>query len=441
MKKVLAYFLHTKLFVKICLFSVTIALTSGCVPFFTTDKSFHKPSPLPEISNNEVAFVKVWKQTIGNNKESSLLKLKPVIFKNTIYAASSSGVVMAIDKKTGRKIWSTKLKHQINSGPGTDGKLLVLGIQPANIIALDAKTGKEKWTEKTEGEILAIPAVAKNRVAIQALNGKISTFNATTGEQLWQENITLPTLLLRGSASPIIYQDSVITGLPNGNVMCWNLQSGTLLWSNNLVSEQSSENQLVDINATPLVVNDTLYAINYGGDMKAINIHTGETLWSHKAAGYYDMSDSGNYIYFSDLKSNLISIEKDTGNIKWSADKLAYRYLSAPAVYRNYVLTGDYQGYIHALSKFDGQPKGRYHVYFSGGISTQPLVDHEYIYIFTNKGDLVALTVEKKKSLVHSSGCKICDCYDKVQWNERVACLSKILPEINDNWIKNFKDI
>ena len=76
----------------------------------------------------------------------------------------------------------------------------------------------------------------------------------------------------------------------------------------------------------------------------------------------------------------------------WKQDKLKYRKLTAPAVIGDYVIVGDYEGYVHWMSSSDGQLVARIRV-DGDGILSPPVVQGGRAYIFGNSGDIAALEV------------------------------------------------
>jgi outer membrane protein assembly factor BamB len=64
----------------------------------------------------------------------------------------------------------------------------------------------------------------------------------------------------------------------------------------------------------------------------------------------------------TDDKNAVIALDKTNGSSIWKQDKLAGRGVSAPLAFGRYVVVGDYQGYVHFLSRDDG--------YFAARIAT-----------------------------------------------------------------------
>ena len=98
--------------------------------------------------------------------------------------------------------------------------------------------------------------------------------------------------------------------------------------------------------------------------------------------------------------SNVFVITEDNGHIScisradnheiWTNSQLTYRNVTAPAIYGNYVVVGDLQGYIYFLSLADGRIQSKLDT-DGTPIYTAPKVIGGDILIQTSGGDLECL--------------------------------------------------
>ncbi len=106
-------------------------------------------------------------------------ELQPLVYNGVLYVTTNSAT-MAIDAKTGRQIWKTKVDYPpetprivccgiINRGAALyDGKIYRTMLD-ANVVALDVKTGKEVWKQnaidfKTGYSMTVAPLVADGAI-------------------------------------------------------------------------------------------------------------------------------------------------------------------------------------------------------------------------------------------------------------------------------------
>ncbi|MGB5143538.1 MAG: outer membrane protein assembly factor BamB, partial [Shewanella indica] len=66
--------------------------------------------------------------------------------------------------------------------------------------------------------------------------------------------------------------------------------------------------------------------------------------------------------------------------------------LTAPAVFQDYVVVGDFEGYLHFIDRSNGQIVGRVQV-DSSGLFSQPLVVDDKIYLQTRDGKIATVTL------------------------------------------------
>ena len=134
----------------------------------------------------------------------------PVVIGDTLYVTTSWGpkYVYALDAATGARKWTYEpeipddvLQYACcdvnNRGVSyADGKLYI-GRLDGKLTALDAKTGKELWTSKVvdykQGSVITSPPlVVRDKVITgfgggeYGVRGALQAFDANTGKQLWQ---------------------------------------------------------------------------------------------------------------------------------------------------------------------------------------------------------------------------------------------------------------
>ena len=130
-------------------------------------------SPIDQINKDNVKdLVPLWNYSYDDNRSE---ESQPLVYNGVLYVTTNSAT-MAIDAKTGKQIWKTKVDYPpetprivccgiINRGAALfDGKLYRTTLD-ANVVALDAKTGKEVWKQnaidfKTGYSMTGAPLVA-----------------------------------------------------------------------------------------------------------------------------------------------------------------------------------------------------------------------------------------------------------------------------------------
>ena len=93
----------------------------------------------------------------------------------------------------------------------------------------------------------------------------------------------------------------------------------------------------------------------------------------------------------SDREGNVWMLDRRNGSTLWRQDALANRGLTRPVFYDDFVVVGDYEGYLHWLRVADGNFVARTKVGGDGFIGA-PQVVGDVLYVYTQKGDLVAFS-------------------------------------------------
>jgi alcohol dehydrogenase (cytochrome c) len=170
----------------------------------------HRFSTLNQINKDTVKdLVPVWNYSYDDNHSE---ESQPLVYNGVLYVTTNSAT-MAIEAKTGKEIWKTKVEYPpevprivccgiINRGPALyDGKVYRTTLD-ANVVALDAKTGKQVWKShvidfKTGYSMTSAPLVADG-VVITGLSGAeygtrlfLDGWDPQTGAHLWR-TYTIP---------------------------------------------------------------------------------------------------------------------------------------------------------------------------------------------------------------------------------------------------------
>src|SRR5581483_5087713 len=188
---------------------------------------------------------------------------------------------------------------------------------------------------------------------------------------------------------PVVFADIVLTGFASGRLVALQLNDGRLLWELP-VSQPRGRNEierLVDVDAPPLVRGETLYAVSYHGKLIAVNMRNGTILWSRDVSSHTGLAADTGYVYLTDEIGQVLAFDQRTGASVWKQEKLRGRELNAPVVDGDYVVVGDYDGYVHWLARDDGRIQARYRV-ARGAIRAPGVLAPGVVYVIA--GDTLA---------------------------------------------------
>ncbi len=320
------------------------------------------PSPvLPPAGltplDNKINISRVWKFTAGEGVSDFYLKLKPVFNKNTGYVIDYKGHLIAFNLVTGKLLWEQELNLPVSGGLTFDHGTLYFATSKGEVVAFNLGSKKERWRSQLSSEILSRTAISNGFVIVKTIDGRVYGLNADTGSQVWVYDRTVPRLTLRGNSSPIINNDMVIVASDSGKVSALTLKSGKLLWETT-VSIPKGRNQLervVDMDVDPVVVEDVVYVAGYQGRVAAIKMGSGQLIWARDFSSYSGLYVDAYRVYITDAAGQVWALNRYNGSTLWRQDKLLRRQLTAPETDKQYVVVGDFNGYLHWLNREDGK--------------------------------------------------------------------------------------
>lgn len=371
-----------------------LALAVLAVGCSSNSKKELPPADLPDFEE-EVVLQKEWSRSIGAGQGKTFNMLVPAVEGDSIYAADVEGLVMALDRMTGKVIWKKDLDLPVSGAVGAGYGLVVVGTLKGEIIALDASSGEEKWRAQVASEVLAAPAINGDIVLVQTQEDSLIALDADTGSQRWIFENTPAVLTLRGTGSPVLTNRLAIAGLSSGKVIALDAQRGIPVWEQRVAIPQgrSELERVVDIDGGPLLSGGKLYVVSYQGRVAALDLESGRVLWQREASSSVGVAQGFGNVYVSLANGTVEGIDERSSSALWSNDALARRQLSAPEVFSSYIAFGDLDGYLHLISQVDGRFVGRKRI-DSDGLRARPLVAGAWLYAFGNGGKLVALTIK-----------------------------------------------
>jgi len=373
---------------------------SGCetIGEWFDDEDYDPTAPVELTDINEtVVLDKRWSRSVGNGQGDGLYRLNPLLADGVIYAVSEEGELAAFDADSGKLRWENELEIPISGGVGKYRDSLLLGGADGLVMRLSAEDGSEIWRQPVTGEVLAAPQSNGQVVVAQAYDGKLMAFDYETGDKLWTFSNDVPVLTLRGTSTPIIYNDFVIAGFADGKVIAVSLDSGSVVWEARVAIAQgrSEIERIVDIDGTMAVQGAELYVASYQGRIVALEMRAGRKLWQRNVSAVSGVSVGFGNVYVADEDGTVSAFLRNGQSIRWQNIELGYRELSRPTPIGSYVAVVDFEGYLHLLSQVDGVIVGRDRP-DSDGARADMIAKGNILYVYGNSGELIAYDIEVK---------------------------------------------
>jgi outer membrane protein assembly factor BamB len=350
-----------------------------------------KPAPL--VAFKPTAQTRIaWQGSVGPAERTVFF---PALSGTTVYAAGAAGQVVGFDVKSGKPVTRLNVGQRLSGGVAASGSLVLVGTAKGEVLAYEP-SGKQLWKTQLAGEVLAPPAVEGTLVAVRAGDGRVYGLDALSGKQRWVYQRATPALSLRSYSGVVLERGAVFAGFSGGRLVGLNAQTGAVGWDSVVALPRGTTEleRVADVMGLPVVDGDRVCAVAYQGRVACFDTQSGTTIWARDMSSVAGMDADHRGAYITDDKNAVIALDKASGGSLWKQDKLFGRGLSAPLAFGRYVIVGDYEGYVHLLSREDGSFAGRTATDGSA-IGAAPLaLDGDTILVQTRNGGVFAIAVQ-----------------------------------------------
>lgn len=163
-------------------------------------------SPLDQIHRENVDRLKV--KWIFQGRHQEKFETTPLVVDGIMYLTRPENDIFALDAETGRTLWSYSHRNpdetfnccgQVNRGLAILGDRLFMNTLDMHVVAVDAKSGRELWKtkifdHKAAGGYAATgaPLVVKDKLIVgmaggeHGVRGFLDAYDVETGERLWR---------------------------------------------------------------------------------------------------------------------------------------------------------------------------------------------------------------------------------------------------------------
>jgi outer membrane protein assembly factor BamB len=372
---------------RLCLLASVAALLSACSWFGGGDK---KMSALTEYAATAKAAI-VWKKNVG---KQSPIGFAPLLHNGVVYAAGSNGQVLAADAASGKDLWRFAVKEELSAGVGAGKDSVYFGTRKGEVVSLNL-AGKQNWRSTVSSDILVAPQAENGVVIVRTVDGRMVGLNESDGKRRWLQQRTNPPLVLRNLGSIVADKGVIFVGMPGGRLVASNAEDGGLLWET-LVSQPRGATELeriADVASTPLLDGEKVCAVSYQGRLACFDAEKGNLDWYREVSSATGLANDQRAIFTADSNGFVSGYLKTAGTPIWKQEKLKGRKLSGPAVFGNYVIVGDVEGYVHLLGRETGELAARIATDKSP-IVTAPVATEQGVLVQTEKGNLYAIAIQ-----------------------------------------------
>ena len=236
---------------------------------------------------------KVWETAAGGNFNESRgngPRGTPTVDGARVYAMSADGTLACLDAASGKVIWSDNVVRTyrgsvppwgISESPLVDGDRVIVtpGGRGASLVALSKSDGRLQWRAGNDSAAYASAVVAEiggvRQVVTLTADAAVGV-RADNGQQLWR--YTKVSNQTANIATPIVQNDFVFVSSEyesGGALLKIGPQGASEVYFTRNMRNHYSSSVLVD---------DVLYGFN-SSILTAMRFATGEVLWRHRSVG------------------------------------------------------------------------------------------------------------------------------------------------------------
>ncbi|MDQ3859212.1 MAG: PQQ-binding-like beta-propeller repeat protein [Actinomycetota bacterium] len=263
---------------------------------------------------------KVWTWRAGGKLVSS-----PAIAGPRLIVASTDGVVTALRRANGRPLWSVRTNGAVESSPVVIDETAYFGSLDGRLFAVDVRTGRVRWAYDTGSEIKGAASVWGDRICVANYGGAITCLRRTNGRKLWTTYVKRDALRYESFyATPSTDGARIYTAARTGKVVALSGASGHTVWTENMGALAY---------ATPAIAHGRIFLGAFDGFLRSYRASDGTLLWSRSVAGKIIAPALvvGNLVFVSTLEGRTFGLRVGDGKIVWRIRAGAY----APGIATN----------------------------------------------------------------------------------------------------------
>ncbi|HAF44582.1 MAG: outer membrane protein assembly factor BamB [Sideroxydans sp. GWF2_59_14] len=367
-----------------------VALLPLALVACSSDKPKIEPAKLVDFQAKAKIEVR-WDNDVGDAGQSVLF---PAVTREAVFAANADGDVYRFDRNTGKQAWRIDSGFAITGGVGSGGGLVLVGGEKGELAAYDEDSGKQKWQVKVSSDVLSPPKVSDGVVVVRTGNQRITGLSAKDGSRLWLYERATPTLIVRSHAGVLIRNGLVYAGFAAGKLAAINLKNGVVVWESTVSQPRGNTEleRISDITSLPVADDAQVCAVAFQGRLACFDAVQGGALWTRDVSSDKGLALWGKMLYLTDTDSNVLALDKSSGASLWKNSQLSLRGGTAVYPLDEYLVLGDYEGYLHVLKRDDGSFVARRKTDGSA-IHIAPMTLGDGALVQTSDGELYSIAI------------------------------------------------
>jgi outer membrane protein assembly factor BamB len=324
------------------------------------------------------------------------LTASPIVYENLVFTLDAAGKVSAFNPASGDLVWrlatnppTEKEQEGFGGGLAADGGRIYAATGFGTLLALEPRSGKKLWEKSVDSPIRASPTAAAERVFAVSKEGIVYCLSGSDGTELWTFQGTPEKASILSNPSPAVDGDIVVVPFPSGDLIALRVANGQSAWSESLArSRTGSSLSAMSDTARPAVDGGTVFAIGHAGRMVATASKTGERLWSLTVPGIQAPWVAGASVFVVDSSGQLMAITRREGKIQWASKLAGATTWSGPMLAGDRLWLTSNKGHLVGVDPASGKVASTQNL--GEPILVAPIVAGGRMYVLTDKAKLIA---------------------------------------------------
>ncbi len=325
------------------------------------------------------------------------LTASPIVYDGKVFTLDANGRVSAFATSGGGAAWRVSTTPEggkdhkgFGGGLAADNGRLYAATGHGNVLALDPKTGKKIWEKNLGVPVRASPTAAGDRVFVVTFDGQTFALSGVDGNELWSFRGLPEKASLIMNASPAVEGDTVVVPYPTGDIVALKIANGASAWSDSLARSRSASSlaSMSDA-ARPVIDGGTVFAVGHAGRMVATAAKSGERLWSLSVPGTQAPYVAGDAVYVVDTAGQLMAITRRDGKVLWTVNLPGKGTWSGPVLAGGRLWLTSSAGSLTSVDAASGKVATQQDL--GQPIYIAPVVAGGRMYVLTDKARLIAL--------------------------------------------------
>ena len=319
---------------------------------------------LPEVQGQALKPGGVHIRIGGHGRPLRDTESTPVIVDDVLFIGRENGLVALDIANKYREKWFFKLPG-LSSGPivASDKKHIYLANFSGDLIKLNITDASEIWRISLPEEIVGNMLPTGRTLLVRTSSGGLYALDARSGDEKWQVALEVPSLSNRGVSLPVVYGGDVYVITDNCQLKAFRLVDGSIRWTTSVEEPTGITDleRIIDGDSDPVLIGASLYTTCVNSDLVHTNLSTKKELWRSEASSMLPISlyEDNRLLLVVEVDSALSVFDRFSGIRLWHNESLLWRNITQAAFFKDRLVVGDREGYLHVFDAESGALIGR----------------------------------------------------------------------------------